>query len=191
MSSSPSDENHASRSVNNIRAFIRLLPNLEVIDLSYMKSYRLFTRFFSLVIWSEYSNWMACVADWVFDGSGGSLLWVENVIEIYHDETQLVMLDATPFKRYSMAYDDQDQVSQNYLLYRCPRLECLSIMNATWSFPGSETSNPVTQEMLLKMVRHHRSDSTLASKWSDAREHYHATGRETGNHVCKLSMGQL
>jgi hypothetical protein len=54
-----------------------------------------------------------------------------------------------------MEYDDEDQVSQNYLLYRCSHLKCLSIMNATWSFPGSETSNPVTQEMLLKMVRHH------------------------------------
>jgi hypothetical protein len=30
-----------------------------------------------------------------FDGSGGGLPWVANVIEIYHDETQLVMLDAT------------------------------------------------------------------------------------------------
>jgi hypothetical protein len=33
-----------------------------------------------------------------FDGSGGGLPWVANVIEIYHDETQLVMLDATHFK---------------------------------------------------------------------------------------------
>jgi hypothetical protein len=91
------------------------------------------------------------------------------------------------------SYDDEDQVSQNYLLYRCPLVECLSIMNATWSFPGSETSNPVTQEMLLiKMVRHHHSDSSLASQWSDARERCHAnTARETGNHVCKLSMWKL
>ena len=33
-----------------------------------------------------------------FDGSGGGLPWVANVIEIYHDETQLVMLDATSLK---------------------------------------------------------------------------------------------
>jgi hypothetical protein len=37
MSFSPSDENRAIDSVNNIRAFTRLLPNLEVIELSYMR----------------------------------------------------------------------------------------------------------------------------------------------------------
>jgi hypothetical protein len=56
----------------------------------------------------------------VFDGSGGGLPWLANVIEIYHDETQLVMLDATHLKRYSIEYNGQDQLSESYLLYHYP-----------------------------------------------------------------------
>jgi hypothetical protein len=79
MSSSPSDENGAIYSVNNIRAFIRLLTNLDVTDLSYMKLPTFHTIFQSCDM-LRVLKLNGLRRGLFFDGSGGSLLWVEYVI---------------------------------------------------------------------------------------------------------------
>lgn len=57
---------------------------------------------------------------------------------------------------------------RSYMFVRCINLERLSIKNATWDYPNGYYQ-PVSQDMLIKMVRNHptlqwlRSDLTTAN----------------------------
>jgi hypothetical protein len=53
------------------------------------------------------------------------------------------------------------------MFQNCTRLERLRIMNTTWTSYGSETTQPVAQEMLIKMVRQHPTLRWLRSDVTD------------------------
>lgn len=145
----------------NISKLLDMLPNLEEINLNYMRV-------------SISDILIACPKLQRFSWSGSHQQVLMNGYEFSKKAylTELC-LDNSQFMSYSDLYEEYSREdNQNeqsvYILQHCSLLERLSIKNATFIRVDDEVVEQVSQEMLIKMVRHHSSLRWLKSDLTEA-----------------------
>jgi len=163
--SSSRDEQHRARvGYYDIAYVARLLPSLRQVDLSYVRaggaviagiSQSSRGRNLACIKWNRAER--ACLAPPFFTAQHAT-----DLTELYLDDAQITGLER---ERDMFSTDSSDH--EHYLWMHCGRLERLSMKNASWElFPGVTSPQPFSQDMLIKMVRHHptlrwlRSDLT-------------------------------
>lgn len=127
----------------------QLFPNLEEIDLSSVtmqNPYKFCHALFRSCPNLKKLKWTGCVD--VLNFNGDCFRFGPHHFQLY--------LDNCCFISHYMDLESNDA----YALHRCRNLQRLSIMNATWKYSPVSTEHPVSQEVLMKLVRRH---STL--KW--------------------------
>jgi hypothetical protein len=144
---------------NKTVAFARMLPNLEEIDLSHTTGMPLgcardfrnrYCRNLCRVIWNSSQQHVGL----------SDMFLPQAMTEIYLDNSQIF----TPLVLAQLYFS---AFACSFMFQTCNRLERLSIMNTTWTSYGSETTQPVAQEMLIKMVRLHPTLRWLRSDLTD------------------------
>ena len=154
--------------VETFTYFITMLPNVEEIDLSNAAT----TRAYSLAkIMYRCHNlqrlyWTgACIT--IIHLTYFSDSWI-GFTELCIDDSRLelnFLVDQDP-----CSLDEENLL--NLLFRRCRSLERLSIRNVTWAYPMCPTdiddqAGPLSQEMLIKMVRRHPTLRWLRSDLSE------------------------
>jgi len=167
MSFSPHTMNRTVRA-NYVMAFVRMLPNLREIDISFMHAerYALLKSICSYCPQLQQITWNGSQTQVVLHG-GSFGPSSSQVTELYLDNSRLFSY----VKSAARLYSSGDHSIRSLFMY-CNNLERLSMKNAAWSIldyhDGSviETFD-VSQKMLIKMVRNH---STLRWLRSDLTE---------------------
>lgn len=141
-------------------------PNVEEVDLSYMNvSPVSFCGMFMACHRLERLTWKSSQRNVCLDGSSRGLR-LSAFTELYLDSSQFEVWERDSKRKYSV---EEYSVEDHYMLMYCRWLERLSIKNVTWVLnPGRlpTRQGADSQEMLIKMVRHHptlrwlRSDLT-------------------------------
>ena len=162
ISSSPPVETQEITASRKIEAFATMLPNIEEIDISYKRTLK--AMLYNIASARRKIRRIKCNGcHEMISMAGGPLGWIlDSLTELYLDNSQLMS-----FIHHGNieAYENEGQ-SGIFLLKSCSCLERLSIKNVSWSTRDGEEEGPVSQAMLIKMVRDHptlhwlRSDLT-------------------------------
>ena len=150
---------------NNVMAFSFMLPNLEEIDLSYARvPGNILLRACRHCSKLRRIEWNGSRRE--IDIQGASISLYSKTEELYLDNSVLYTLGASARELHSAERGDQNGLNL-YMFCLCSCLERLSIKNVTWFDEHNRAEEgPISQEMLIKMVRHHptlrwlRSDLT-------------------------------
>lgn len=144
-------EKHLNRRANALASILSKLPNIRKLDLSYLTvSLRFnFTHLFTNL---ECLKWSGCrslaisgrhafrqspnLTELSLNGYFGNYVnWHQN--------------------EFISIYSEEEHSGGWYLWEECPRLERLSFKHATYICSDMAAPEPMTQEMLIKLVRHH------------------------------------
>jgi len=143
----------------NVVALLIILPELRELDTSNVnmlgepfRSLRSLTKF----VWNGGTAFFLHV-------DGSNFHFANNIMDLSVDSfaTYFVQEEVEKFTA-----EPVEGEANKYLWMKCPRLERLSMMGATYKEVGHWQTRPISQEMLIKMVRHHptlrwlRSDLT-------------------------------
>jgi len=139
---------------NIILAFSSLLPNLQKVDLSGVELRTRLVHPFCTSC-SSLAKVTLCSADNELYLDGRDFKNASNLTEL--------ILDGSRFCTDNLASYSAADASSHYLLMQCPRLERLSIRNLEW-----DDMMEVTQEDIMKLVRHHPTLRWLRSDLSEA-----------------------
>lgn len=141
-------------------ALLSKLPNLRELDASHLKVNKTFD-YFTLYSKLERVTWTGCDS---LSLCGFDFRQAPNLTELMlddfldkYDELQNVFL-----RRYTKEETRND--GRNWYMWRhCSSLERLSFNNATYICSDMAAPEPIPQEMLIKMVRHHSNLRWLRS----------------------------
>jgi len=145
-----------------IPALVRILPNLLEVDMSYVKVYsgmifRLYRQFRNL----------ACIrwngSDAIFVYPGQSSVYNPNVTELHVDGS---LLEERSISQATSSFNVDLSDHERFLWRDFPELQRLSMKNTSWSIHINEPQ-PVSQEMLIKLVRHHPALQWVRSDLTD------------------------
>lgn len=153
ISVNPLDGNGDTHENPSMLAFVNMLPNLDEIDLSYVQVHpyflknTIFDRYRQLrrVIWNGSSHQVG------MDG-GTFHRCSKTLTELYLDNSRL---EASYAPAFSMEENQSPSATCIFLFRHCSCVERLGIKNATWACFEADVSNRLSQDMLIKMVRHH------------------------------------
>ena len=140
---------------SNVGYITGILPNLREINVSHAGTFGLDLCTLAGLYCQSLScvKWTGCNVN-VCDLSWTSFRTTEcdlDLTELYLDDSRIVSPNEAMFNA-----NMTDQV--NYLWRHCPRLERLSMKNATYlphSYPYQQDPQPLSQDMLIKLVRFH------------------------------------
>jgi len=145
-----------------IPALVRILPNLLEVDMSYVKVY----SGMLMMLYRKFRN-LTCIrwngSDAIFVYPGQSCINNPNITELHVDGSLLVDRSISPvISAFNVDLSDH----QRFLWRDFPGLERLSMKNTMWSISVNEPL-PISQEMLIKLVRHHPTLRWLCSDLTD------------------------
>ena len=83
--------------------------------------------------------------------------------ELVLDDSVLYNKVQDPEEHFSVERPVMDNRQNSFMFQYCHALERLSIKNVTWGLDENDCGQPVSQGMLIKMVRHHPTLKWLRS----------------------------
>jgi len=146
-----------------VNDLLRFVPNLEEIDVSYIK-----VATFELFDFGDLCPNLERIkgdgSENCFHLSGVSLRGLSELTELSLDGAHFLST-----REHIIGYESTSDDENAWLFMHCYSLECLSIMDATWEeFDGSSTErHPFSQAMLMKMMRSHGNLCWLRSDLTD------------------------
>jgi len=165
-SCSPQDANRKVNQMNTISSLCNMLPNLSEVNLSFMLIAHVQPLLYVLSRCRNLTRltWKGCDTPPIM--SRCCFRYANHLTELYLDDSRfLIYQNASRFET-----DPINDGPNLYMFMDCCRPERLSIKNATWK--SISTSNergslneyqPLSQEMLIKMVRNHSTLRWLRS----------------------------
>lgn len=140
------------------------LPNCQELDLSYVRIDVTMVRYL-ILYFSRLTRLTWKGSERSLFLTGYSLKHASVLTELYLDCSIFplyTIMPVRPLEAQDLEVEQADDMMNFYMFMECRSLERLSIKGATW-FVRNEETFPVTQEMIIKMVRHHTTLRWLRS----------------------------